>query len=179
MSFQGNLKADTEVKVVIGPAVSITDGFTPVTTLALSTADEAEILKHNATTVTDISGGTMAAITSADGYYNLTLTAANLDTEGMLTVLINDDSLSLPIRSSFMVMNANAYDAMYTSSGGIATEAKQDTIDTIVDAIKAKTDNLPADPASETNVDANETKIDTTDTVVDAIKSYLPGAQTG
>ena len=38
-------------------------------------------------------------------------------------------------------------------------------------AIKAKTDNLPADPASETNVNANETKIDTIDTVVDAIKA--------
>jgi len=63
--------------------------------------------------------------------------------------------------------------AFGTYSGDIGT------IDTIVDAIKAKTDNLPADPASETNVDANETKIDTTDTVVDAIKSYLPGAQTG
>lgn len=34
-------------------------------------------------------------------------------------------------------------------------------LDLLVDAIKAKTDNLPADPASETNVDANETKIDT------------------
>ncbi len=30
-----------------------------------------------------------------------------------------------------------------------------------VQDIKAKTDNLPADPASETNVDANETKLDT------------------
>ena len=179
MSFQGDLRADTEVKVVIGPAVSIVDGFTPVTNLALSTADEAEILKHDAAAVTDISGGTMAAITAADGYYNLTLTASNLDTEGMLTVLINDDSLSLPLRSSFMVMNANSYDAMYAYDGGIATEAKQDTIDTVVDAIKAKTDNLPADPASETNIDANETKIDITDEVVDTIKSYLPGAQTG
>ena len=45
------------------------------------------------------------------------------------------------------------------------------TVDTVVDAIKAKTDNLPTDPASETNVDANETKIDTIDTVVDAIKA--------
>lgn len=78
-------------------------------------------------------------------------------------------------------------------SGGDATEAKQDTIlanlatvDTVVDAVKAKTDNLPSDPASETNVDANETKIDTlttnlstVDTVVDAIKvktDNLPGA---
>jgi hypothetical protein len=44
------------------------------------------------------------------------------------------------------------------------------TIDTVVDAIKLKTDNLPADPASETNVDAVETKVDIVDTVADAIK---------
>lgn len=35
------------------------------------------------------------------------------------------------------------------------------TKDTEIDAIKAKTDNLPSDPASETSVNANETKIDT------------------
>jgi len=39
-----------------------------------------------------------------------------------------------------------------------------------IDAIKAKTDLIPADPATETNVNANETKIDAIDTVVDAIK---------
>lgn len=52
-------------------------------------------------------------------------------------------------------------------------------LDALLDAIKAKTDNLPADPASETNVDANETKIDTVDAVVDAIKAVtdaLPNA---
>lgn len=42
-------------------------------------------------------------------------------------------------------------------------------IDTEVAAIKAKTDNLPTDPASETNVNANETKIDIIDTVLDAL----------
>ena len=45
------------------------------------------------------------------------------------------------------------------------------TKDTEIDDIKAKTDNLPADPASETNVDATETKVDIIDTVVDAIKA--------
>ena len=79
------LKADTAIKVVIGPVVAVGDGFTPVTTLALGTADEAEIIKHDAAAVTDISGNTFAAITNADGYYNLTITAAQLDTEGMLT----------------------------------------------------------------------------------------------
>jgi len=50
-------------------------------------------------------------------------------------------------------------------------ETKVDTVDTVVDAIKAKTDNLPNDPASTTNVSAVETKVDTVDTVVDAIKA--------
>ncbi len=76
------LKADTTVKVVVGPVVAVGDGFTPVTTLSLSTADEAELMKHDASAVTDISSNTFAAITSMDGYYNLTLTAAQLDTEG-------------------------------------------------------------------------------------------------
>ena len=52
----------------------------------------------------------------------------------------------------------------------LATAAAVATVDTVVDVIQAKTDNLPADPASETNVDANEVKIDAVDTVVDAIK---------
>ena len=37
-------------KVIIGPAVAVGDGFTPVTTLALtggSAADEAEVILHN------------------------------------------------------------------------------------------------------------------------------------
>lgn len=107
------LKADTQVKVVIGPVVAVGDGFTPVTTLALTTADEAEAMKHDAAAVTSISGNTFAAITSMDGYYNLTLTAAQLDTEGMLTIGINDDSLCLPVRHDFMVVNANVYDSLY------------------------------------------------------------------
>lgn len=48
--------------------------------------------------------------------------------------------------------------------------AESNAVGVTADAIKLKTDNLPADPASETNVNANETKIDTLDTVVDAIK---------
>jgi len=46
-----------------------------------------------------------------------------------------------------------------------------------IDAVKAKTDNLPADPADEslleTEINANETKIDALQTDVTAIKSYV------
>jgi hypothetical protein len=116
MSFKGYLKADTEIKVPIGPVVAIGDGFTPVTNLDISTADEAEIMKHDAAAVLDISGYTWAAIGSADGYYNLTIAAGALDTEGRLTVLVNDDSLCLPVRSDFMVVNANVYDSMFAAA---------------------------------------------------------------
>jgi hypothetical protein len=110
------LKADTAVKVVIGPVVAVGDGFTPVTTLAVSTADEAELMKHDAASVTDISGNTFAAIASMDGYYNLTITAGQLDTEGMVTVGINDDSLCLPVVWRGMVVNANVYDSLYAAA---------------------------------------------------------------
>lgn len=113
------LKADTNVEVLIGPAVAVGDGFTPVTTLSLSTADEAEIIKYGgatALTVTSISANTMSAITGADGYYTLDLTTGNVDTEGFLVVVINDDSLILPLRHEFMVVNANVYDSLFAAA---------------------------------------------------------------
>lgn len=162
------IKADTSTKVVIGPVVAVGDGFTPVTTLSLSTADEAEILKHDAAAVTDISAATFAAITSADGYYNLTITASLSDTEGRLTVVINDDSLCLPVRQDFMVVNANVFDSFFAAAttdylqvdtiqvGGatedIATETKQDVIDTNVDAILVDTAEIGTAGAGLTNL---------------------------
>lgn len=130
------LRANTQVKVVIGPVVAVGDGFTPVTTLSVSTADEAEIMKHDAASVTDISGATFTAITSADGYYNLTLTTSHTDTEGLLTVLINDDSLCLPVKQTFMVLAEAAYDSMFVAKDdgfmdvNIKTVGRADTQET-------------------------------------------------
>ena len=109
------LKANTQVKVVIGPFVDVTDAFTPETGITLGAADEAELIKHDASAVTDISAATWAAITGCDGYYNLTLTTSHTDTEGMLTVVIQDDSVCLPVRHEFMVMAEAAYDSMYAA----------------------------------------------------------------
>src|SRR3989304_1290368 len=119
------LKADTVTEVLIGPVVAVGDGFTPVTSLTIAGADEAEIIKHGATTVTAITG-TLAAITSADGYYVLDLVTGDVDTEGRLTILINDDSLCLPVRHDFMVVNANVFDSLFAAA---ATDYLQ--IDTV------------------------------------------------
>ena len=108
-------------KVVIGPAVAVGDGFTPITTLDEGTADEAEAILHDNGTVVDISTYTLTAITTADGYYHLTLQTGITNTIGHLTVLYNDDSLMLPIKAEFVVMSTVAYDALYAAVSTLIT----------------------------------------------------------
>lgn len=109
------LRANTEVIVTVGPAVAVGDGFTPITNLDVATADEAELLKHGSTSVVDISGATWAAVTTADGHYSLTITTSLSDTEGMLRVIIQDDSLCLPVKEDFMVLSEAAWDSKYVA----------------------------------------------------------------
>lgn len=71
-----------------------------------------------------------------------------------------------------MLDAAGVRSAIGLASANLDTQLS--TIDTVVDAIKLKTDNLPSDPADASVVAgliaAAEAKIDTIDTVVDAIK---------
>lgn len=91
MAFEGFLRADTAINVKIKGAVAVADGLTPVTNLSLATADEAELLKSNTTATASIAANAFGAVTDADGSYWLTLTAGNLDTEGMLGISIHDE----------------------------------------------------------------------------------------
>lgn len=117
------LKQSTQVVVPIGPAVSISDGYTQLTTLDISTADYAYLIKSDGTLV-DISGRTWAALsdtntspnTAITGYYNLTLTTSDLNTLGRVKVMIYDVSLTLPIWEDFSVIDANEFDSKYTTS---------------------------------------------------------------
>lgn len=109
------LKQSTEIKVRIGPFVDATDGLTPETGITLGTADEAELLKANGAATVDISGATWAAITGSDGWYDLTLTASHTDTVGELVVIVQDDSVCLPVFCKFQVVEEAIYDAFYAS----------------------------------------------------------------
>lgn len=114
-------------------------------------------------------------IATASGIYYLDLTASemNADTVAVIVKTTTTDAKTTPlvlypVTLSEAMLGVNVEE---WSEGDVATvEGKIDTIDTVVDAIKLKTDALPVDPASETNVDANEAKIDIVDAVVDAIK---------
>ena len=110
------LAANTEAIVLIGPFVAVGDGFTPVTNVTLGGADEAELVKNNATTGTDISANTWAVLnTVVDGFYNLTLSVTDTNTEGRLTVVVQDDNLVLPVKQEFMVLSQAAYDSKYAA----------------------------------------------------------------
>ena len=124
------LKADTAVQVLVGPAVAVGDGFTPVTNLVGASADEYEIVKYNGNIALTASAVTnaLSAITGADGYYTLSLTAAELSEEGPFWLVINDDSLILPIRHEFMVVNANVYDSLFAAA---ATDYLQTDVEQI------------------------------------------------
>ena len=127
-------------KVGIGPAVSISDGFTAVTTLDVSTADSARARLGDDTTV-DISGYTWAATTSMDGAYDLTLQTGITDTVGPLDILIEDVSLCLPIYQRFYVVEETVYDALYAASAlGFSATAS------ITGAAPSSTTKPPATP---------------------------------
>lgn len=83
-------------------------------------------------------------IATNSGMYYLDLLAAET----------NGDAVSIIIKTATAGAKTTAL-VFYTSAQSL------DTIDTNIDGIKTQTDLIPADPASETNVDANETKIDT------------------
>ena len=116
MAFNGYLRADTVAIVTIGPFVDVGDGFTPQTDITLG-GDEAEILKHGSITVVDISASTWVAVANCRGYYSLTVTASNVDTEGQLSVIVQDDSEHLPVRNTFQVIDKDVYDALFGAAG--------------------------------------------------------------
>jgi len=106
-----DLKQSTSIKVRLGPAMAV-DGVTPVTTLSIAGADQAEILKANGAATVAMTG-TLAAVTGCDGWYDYTVAVGDVDTLGTIDIVIQDTSLNLPIFRSFMVMSSEAWDTLY------------------------------------------------------------------
>lgn len=96
----------------------------------------------------------------------LTDTGTTLDTK------LND----LQTDSTAILADTNETQGKLPTNNIMGSAVKTDKDDEI-DAIKAKTDNLPTDPASETNVNENETKIDAVK--VDTAATLIDTAEIG
>lgn len=95
--------------ICVGPAVAL-DGLALVTTLDISTADDAVARLYNNNTVVDIAAYTWAAVTNMAGYYSLTLQTGISNTLGDVTISIRDDSLILPLKHCYYVESPTYYD---------------------------------------------------------------------
>lgn len=144
------LRQSTAKDVRLGPFVDATDGVTPETGITIGAADQAEILKVDGAATVAMTG-TLAAVTSCDGWYDYTLATTDVDTVGDLTIVLQDSSVCLPVFARFMVVEEAVYDAFYaaastpiaitdivssgaiTTSGGIASaDVKKINATTIV-----------------------------------------------
>lgn len=112
------LKQSTAVDVRVGPAVDATDGVSPETTLTIVGADQAEVLKHDGA-ATAAMAGTLAAVSGCDGWYDYTCSTSDTGTLGMMTIVIQDSTLMLPIFKDFMVVPANTYDALVAGTANL------------------------------------------------------------
>jgi hypothetical protein len=115
------LRTNTAVRVSVGPFLDKTDGVTAKTALTVAnchTTLVAETDDNNAPTLIldNVAGNdgtnTLAHITGDDaGYYEIKLTAANLNRLGRAKLTIQDAANHCPVFEEFMIVPAIIYDA--------------------------------------------------------------------
>jgi hypothetical protein len=124
------LRQSTAIDIRMGPFVDVADGATPETGITLGAADQAEVLKENGA-ATVAMAGTFAAITGADGWYDYTVAAGDVDTVGEVVFVVQDVSVCLPVYVRGFVVEEAVYDAMYdaASAGPLQSTTAGRTLD--------------------------------------------------
>ena len=109
--FGGYLQANTAVDVLIGPFVDDSDGVTTEEGLTISQGDV--LLSKNGQALAQKNDAD-AATHDDNGYYNCELDTTDTNTEGTLTVTINESG-ALPVRVDFVVVAQAAYASLVTA----------------------------------------------------------------
>lgn len=174
----------------IGPFIDDTDFKTPETALTIANTD-IKLMANGAASANKNSGG---GTHRQSGHYGVTFDATDTATVGELTGSIVVAG-ALPVWFKFVVLEEAVYDAQFATSapgyvvdqpvnttkvGGTTQTAGDlaalintvdDFLDTEIAAIKAKTDNLPTDPADASDIAAafavTNGKIDVVDDFLD------------
>lgn len=122
------LRTNTACRVTVGPFIDKTDGVTPETALTVTSCkltmsvDDSNVPTLVLDASATASGGNndMVHITGDDaGFYDLELTAANLNYLGRAILSINDAATHCPVFHEFMIVPAMIYDSLFLGTGDL------------------------------------------------------------
>lgn len=161
-------------------AAKIADGAIDANTFAAGAINAAAIAADAITDAKVASDVTIASVTGAVGSVtgnvggNVVGSIGSVATGGITAGSIAADAIGA---------SELAADAVTEIQSGLATAAALTTVDTVVDAIQAKTDNLPSDPADASVVagliSGLDAKLDTIDNFIDTEITSLITMLTG
>ena len=119
------LRTNTAVRVAVGPFLDYSDGVTPETGITVTNTtcemftEDDDGTGVNRTAITLAASGTdndMIHIPSdVAGYYDLELTAAQLNVLGRMTLVFTDPDVHRSVNMEYMVLPANVYDSMFST----------------------------------------------------------------
>lgn len=116
------LKQNTATRVTVGPFLDVTDGKSPELSLTVTgchltlMVDDAGVPTLALDADATASGGNndMVHVTGDNaGFYDLELTAAQVNYVGRAMLAVIDDDVHLPVFHEFMIVPANVYDSFF------------------------------------------------------------------
>lgn len=116
------LENGSSAVIMVGPAIASSDGYTPSTALALTTAPAIRLSKNGA--AYGNRGSTIAVASTYAGYYSVSLSSNDTDTLGRLRISIYKSSTHIPFWEDFTVVTPNVYDSLYGGSTFLQTDVQ-------------------------------------------------------
>ena len=147
-------------EISLGPFLDTIDGDTEEDGLTIANTD-IKIRKHGGTTLINKNSGGATVI--SQGIYQTTLDATDTDTAGQLEIYVHVTG-ALYVKSTYMVLTATAFDALYTGTFNNFDSAT----DTVANVTTVATTTTNSDMRG-TDSAATAANLATVDTNVDAI----------
>lgn len=113
------LRYQNSTDIIVGPILASSDGITPFTTAALTTAPAIMLFKNGSTAVNR--GSTGAVVARINGYYTVPISTVDSGTYGQMRLDITESTDFLPIWEDFTIVSDNVYDSLYGGSTYLQT----------------------------------------------------------
>lgn len=132
------LKQNTATTVTLGQAVSISDGYTPVTSGI--TPNQANIYVAGVPTALNNS-----VVHVSGGYYKVAIDAAEIANAGFIKIVVTDEDLILPLEVDAFVAPTTVFDSLAAGTDTLPTDVRQvlNSAVSSIDDFKADVSSIP------------------------------------